>query len=811
MSLRPGTVEEIARALGGAVPTTAGYKCRCPAHGDTNPSLIINFQGSVDGRPTVKCMAGCSTKDIFAAIEEKTGMMFADRDKKPFADPKTEHPKPERRKAIFPAPIELPDSFEARGLGAPTKIYRYYNDKSELMFAIGRWDTPNDPRVNKQIRQLSVQMYNGQPTWQLGGLSGVTNRPVYNLPELLDRPNAPVLVVEGEKAADRAKTLPEFAEFVVITWSQGASNSRHTDWSVLRGRRVYLWPDNDYNNVSYEFFVTLGKQVGIDGMAEEVHIAHVPRTWPNKWDLGDVLPKGAKYSDVVWHQAPKTSWDDILKSLTPSNYHEVFSSLFKLYYDGKKRSTIDLKRYHFSKGCAVALESPGITAVLNHHHPFWRSLAVKGNSGLEPAIMTWADQKFEENDVVHGFNFFPGDEATIVEEAGVPYMNSWTGWKFKPTKTGRCELFKAFVREVICNEDPVSFNYLWNFIAHIFQFPQERPTVAIILKGDQGTGKGTFFDMLYELLGGYQGYAQQMATTTHLTDKFNGSMIQNSLALFIAELEITKSRTAENIIKNLVTDQYIRAERKYHDAQTIKNLVRVFGATNHEHVWNVGNGERRLSMFELPSTHAQDREYFKAIRAEMMAGGFGRLFYELMETEVNKQLVHTALQNDAKRRQSLYTRTPAREIAMKFLKNKEIEFKILDERKDTVMYYHASESTWLAGEAFMPSKMARRLLDDLISRRGFHDDTFSAKDPRASVIGLVKLLGGTGEYTTKTVLVRGVREAQACYKLPPFSVSLDAFCNDVGLSIADVFDDNINNNVVEFPNKTDQRQSDTPF
>lgn len=75
------------------------------------------------------------------------------------------------------------------------------------------------------------------------------NRPLYHLPELLAKPKARVLVVEGEKAADAAQAALG-SEWVVITWAGGANAARKSDWTPIKGRgssdaRVVIWPDAD--------------------------------------------------------------------------------------------------------------------------------------------------------------------------------------------------------------------------------------------------------------------------------------------------------------------------------------------------------------------------------------------------------------------------------------------------------------------------------------------------------------------------------------------------------------------------------------
>lgn len=69
-------------------------------------------------------------------------------------------------------------------------------------------------------------------------------RPLYGLDLLADRPAAPVLLVEGEKACDAARILAP--NFVVLTWPHGAKGINAVDWSPLFGHPIIvLWPDAD--------------------------------------------------------------------------------------------------------------------------------------------------------------------------------------------------------------------------------------------------------------------------------------------------------------------------------------------------------------------------------------------------------------------------------------------------------------------------------------------------------------------------------------------------------------------------------------
>lgn len=119
-------------------------------------------------------------------------------------------------------------------------------------------------------------------------------RPLYNLPELCLRPEANVLVVEGEKAAKAAKML--FPDFVCMTWPQGKDNVKYADWSVLEGRSVFLWPDNDIPGIlamfgGWDYNEKSEKYTRFKGVCEyftaNFKWIRNEQSFPNKWDVAD--------------------------------------------------------------------------------------------------------------------------------------------------------------------------------------------------------------------------------------------------------------------------------------------------------------------------------------------------------------------------------------------------------------------------------------------------------------------------------------------------------------------------------------------
>lgn len=121
--------------------------------------------------------------------------------------------------------------------GAPVETWAYLDAAEKILFHVARYE-PRGQR--KQFVPWSWSRT--QSKWVLK--SWPAPRPLYGLPRLAKHPSKPVLVVEGERAADAAQRIVG-SHYVVVTWSGGSSSVARTDWSPIHGRKLLLWPDAD--------------------------------------------------------------------------------------------------------------------------------------------------------------------------------------------------------------------------------------------------------------------------------------------------------------------------------------------------------------------------------------------------------------------------------------------------------------------------------------------------------------------------------------------------------------------------------------
>ncbi len=185
---------------------------------------------------------------------------------------------------VRPVPDDAPPPpAEHPTLGKPTARWAYADAGGALLGFACRFDGPD----GKQFRPLTYWRREKGERFEWRWEAWPTPRPLYGLDRLAEGPKAPVLVVEGEKAADAgARLLPGH---VVITSPNGSKSAAKADWSPLAGRRVIVWPDADAPGAAYaEEASRLAREAG----AASVAVLSPPGDVAPGWDAADAEAEG---------------------------------------------------------------------------------------------------------------------------------------------------------------------------------------------------------------------------------------------------------------------------------------------------------------------------------------------------------------------------------------------------------------------------------------------------------------------------------------------------------------------------------------
>lgn len=198
--------------------------------------------------------------------------------------------------AIVPFPLGYSGSGIVKGLrggerdrierwfaaGYRHTAYEYRAGTGGLIQVVLRFDHPSERKEIRQVRYCGAFPGKGN-VFSMTAIQAP--RPLYGLDRLAARPDAPVLVVEGEKTAEAAGKL--FPDHVAVTWMNGASGVRKTEMLALAARNLVLWPDNDPpGRKAMRTFAAYAYAAG----ASSVKIVDVPREFGEKWDLADAVP-----------------------------------------------------------------------------------------------------------------------------------------------------------------------------------------------------------------------------------------------------------------------------------------------------------------------------------------------------------------------------------------------------------------------------------------------------------------------------------------------------------------------------------------
>jgi hypothetical protein len=212
--------EDIARGLGGT-KSGNGWSCRCPAHDDAEASLSVSV--GRDGRTLLNCFAGCEFDDIVRELEHR-GLWS-----------KRGNGSDQKRKA----------NGSSAPRGEPVASFPYRDRDGTLLYYIDKYE----------------------PKRFLTRPKGVEHHVLYRWPELVAAgPDATLFVCEGEKDADRVRSLG----LTATTVAHG--NWKGVDVADVAGRDVWVLEDADKAGVKR----ALAAAQALHDVAKTIRIVRLP-------------------------------------------------------------------------------------------------------------------------------------------------------------------------------------------------------------------------------------------------------------------------------------------------------------------------------------------------------------------------------------------------------------------------------------------------------------------------------------------------------------------------------------------------------
>lgn len=218
----------------------------------------------------------------------------------------------------------------------------------------------------------------------------------------------------------------------------------------------------------------------------------------------------------------------------------------------------------------------------------------------------------------------------VFEPAGCQahQLNLYRGMPHKPDGSKACARVLELL-QFLCGEEGQDQAPLTDWVLRWCALPLQRPgakmRTAIVMHGaDEGTGKNLFWSAIRDLYGPMGG----IVTQSELESQFNGWASQK---LFLVANEVVSRlelRHQTGRLKNLITEPEISINEKMLPLRTEGNHINFVFLSNETQPMILGHHDRRYCVIHTPS--AKPREFYRAIAAELAAGGALGLYAYLL-------------------------------------------------------------------------------------------------------------------------------------------------------------------------------------
>jgi putative DNA primase/helicase len=251
-----------------------------------NTGVWANFSGSERGSDLTSLYAALNHISQAAAVKQLAGMVGVTEGRQAPKLPRAAPPE----SPCEPIPDEAPDLKAHTENGVAAAVYRYGR-----AFWIARYDTPKG-------KVFSQHTWRNGKWWAKGYTGGL--KPLYRAELLPKHPEAPVLIVEGEKCVEAAGILKKY---IAMTWAGGAQTVAQSDWSALAARDVIIWPDaDDPGRAAAAKIAAI-----LEPIAKRVRVI-APNGQALGWDIADAVAEGMDRNAIA-----KWAGDHITDKITP--------------------------------------------------------------------------------------------------------------------------------------------------------------------------------------------------------------------------------------------------------------------------------------------------------------------------------------------------------------------------------------------------------------------------------------------------------------------------------------------------------------
>ena len=214
-------------------------------------------------------------------------------------------------------------------------------------------------------------------------------------------------------------------------------------------------------------------------------------------------------------------------------------------------------------------------------------------------------------------------------------LNMFTGFASERIKAVKDEdviaLVKPFIDHMtmLVGEEGSKFVMMW--LANMVQKPTTKANVALVFhSGREGTGKSLPFKYFGEKVVGRDWYKPTSDPVHDLFDKHSNGL-ENKLLIQVEEARGADLVKNMDRLKDLITNDRGRLERKGVDTLDINNFASFVFTTNNDNPIPISASDRRFVVFDCNDAHVGDEEYFSRLVYAMEKPDMARAMYQYLK------------------------------------------------------------------------------------------------------------------------------------------------------------------------------------
>ncbi len=273
----------------------------------------------------------------------------------------------------------------------------------------------------------------------------------------------------------------------------------------------------------------------------------------------------------------------------------------------------------------------------------------------------------------NGIKFDPLDTPLSVCKDG--RLNAWQGF-FSETKKSinmeSIQLYRDHVLKCICSRDSIAAEYIIRYLAHMIQKPEEKPSVAILMRSPEGTGKGLAMAPFANMLGPQ---CVSLGDPKAIVGKYN-TMLENKLLTYFEEVFLA-TRTGADGCKTFISESTITIEHKYGAIYQTDNLSRVILSSNRDNPIKLDASSRRYVVVDgtyWSSDSSETESHTKKIAKMFKSKDFADdLYTYLLNYDISKFNPYKAVDTQALAMQKLSSLEGAGELIYRWLQDGRVD------------------------------------------------------------------------------------------------------------------------------------------